>query len=92
MYKDIIAALKVAKDNAQSYEQWDGKSRVVIQCGTTKITCKDNKKAIESLLAKYEKNYQHTNFQNKLKWAWNDTRNFKQKALKNPSDSGFSEI
>ncbi len=79
--KDIIKALLTHKETLPNLCDYDGKSKTKITLGSFSLKFKANKSACESVIAKYEKNYTHPNFQGKLEWARRDTRNFKQKVL-----------
>lgn len=79
--KQIVKALLLHKETLKSFESWDGKEKTKLKIGSFSLTFKANKSACEAVIAKYEKNYTHTNFQGKLDWARRDTRNYKQKVL-----------
>jgi len=78
--KEIVKALKTHRATLPPEDFIGARTTLVI--GTFKLTFKASQIACDAVIKKYEKNWKSPNFQNKLKWAHNDTRNFKQRKLK----------
>jgi len=77
---DIIKALKTHRAKSPPEDFINAKTAVKI--GTFKLTFKASQVACDAVIKKYEKNWKSPDFQKKLEWARNDTRNFKQRELK----------